>query len=272
MCSILYRLGGSLTLEEQWEDVYALIAAASLEGGADPAAMLVGDPITLLCSLTAQRDDGAAFDAEVIRAEDALCLMRVGISRKDGLLSAGEARRVLDATTNSPDASSLLRDLAQKAQTASDMRAFEGMPNAYRRPFIDALQRAVDGIPGLGVEGAAAGLYLLCPHACLPLSGRTREFLVSPDGLGIAEEDLPTTGRDYLDLLCFLHVEMAESRLPYVDASQLAGAAQEGRTVREGLVSRDRADLIARRIRPALERLYPRDPERVDEECRRLGS
>ena len=53
---------------------------------------------------------------------------------------------------------------------------------------------------------------------------------------------------------------------------QLAGAAQEGRTVREGLVSRDRADLIARRIRPALERLYPRDPERVDEECRRLGS
>ena len=64
---------------------------------------------------------------------------------------------------------------------------------------------------------------------------------------------------------------LTECSLPYVDASQLAGAAQEGRTVREGLVSRDRADLIARRIRPALERLYPRDPERVDEECRRLG-
>ena len=262
--------GGNMTIEEQWEDVYGLIAAASLGDGADASAARVQDPITLLCRLTSQQDDGDRFDAEVARAEDALGLMRVGVSRKDGLLSAGEARGVVDATETCAEAPAHLRDLAQKAQTASDMRSFEGMPNAYRRPFMDALQHALDGVSGLGIEGAAAGLYLLCPHTYIPLSGRTRAFLVSPDGLGIEEQDLPTTARDYLDLLCFLHVEMAEARLPYVDAVQLVRAAQEGRTVRDGLASRDRADLIARRVRPALERLYPRDPARVDEECRRL--
>lgn len=259
-----------MALEEQWEDVYGMIAAAALEDGAQPCISLGHDPISLLCSLTAQQDDGERFDAAVRVAEDAFGRMHVTVSRKGGLLSAGVARRVLDAAEECPEASRLLSDLAQASQAAADMRAFEGMPNAYRRPFADALQHALEGIPGLGIGGASTGLYLLCPCTYIPLSGRTRGFLVSPDGIGIAEEDLTTTARDYLDLLCFLHVEMAESRLPYEDASQLVRAVQEGRTLREGLASRDRSELIARRIRPALERLYPRDLARVDEECRRL--
>ena len=71
------------------------------------------------------------------------------------------------------------------------------------------------------------------------------------------------------NLLQFMLGEMSESRLPFSNPLQLVHAAETGVPLARGLAPVDREELVERRLRPILERLYPRDQSRVDEECDR---
>lgn len=163
-----------------------------------------------------------------------------------------------------------LWSLADAAASAADAHAFGMVPNVMRREFANALQAVLDlGRPQASLSRLSGALYLLRPRTYLPLTGCADAYLRSPDGLGVDPDDLPETAADYLDLLQFMLGEMSESRLPFSNPLQLVHAAETGVPLARGLAPVDREELVERRLRPILERLYPRDQSRVDEECDR---
>lgn len=166
------------------------------------------------------------------------------------------------------DMDSLLEALDSAASGCADMGGLGRLPSPYRRLFVDALQEALDA----GADLAAVSLRLaeLRPEDFLVLAEPVRGLLISTDGLGIDESDLPADAMEYLSLVVFLRSEMDEGNLPYRDFAEMTRAAGEGRTLAQGLCSEDRERLVRTRIEPLLRRLWPRDPERVEAEVARL--
>lgn len=166
------------------------------------------------------------------------------------------------------DMDALLETLDSAATDCADMGGLGGMPSPVRRPFVDALQAALDA--GADLAEVTERLYGLRPKAFLVLEEPVRGFLVSSDGLGIDESDLPADAMEYLSLVVFLRGEMDEGNLPYRDFAELTRAAEQGRALAQGLCDEDRERLVRMRIEPLLRRLWPRDPKRVEAEVERL--
>lgn len=166
------------------------------------------------------------------------------------------------------DMDALLKGLDAVAIDCADMGGLGRLPSPLRRPFVDALQAALEA--GAELAEITVRLYELRPEAFLVLADPVRGFLVSQDGLGIDESDLPVDAMDYLSLLVFLRGEMDEGRLPYRDFAEMTRAAGEGRTLAQGLCRSDRERLVRMRIEPALRRLFPCDPDCVEAEVARL--
>ena len=162
----------------------------------------------------------------------------------------------------------LMEELERAALECADMGGFGVLPSPYRRAFVDALQAALD--IGAGLAEVTERLYGLRPEAFLVLEEPVRGFLVSSDGLGIDESDLPADAMEYLSLVVFLRGEMDEGNLPYRDFAELTRAAEQGRALAQGLCDEDRERLVRMRIEPLLRRLWPRDPKRVEAEVERL--
>lgn len=158
--------------------------------------------------------------------------------------------------------------LVEAALTCADMGGLGGLPSPLRRPFVDALQDELDA--GADLATITLRLSELRPEDFLVLAEPLRGFLVSTDGLGIDEADLPTDAMEFLSLVVFLRGEMDEGNLPYRDFSEMGRAAGEGRSLADGLSSADRERLVRTHIEPLLRCLWPRDPERVAGEVKRL--
>lgn len=224
------------------------------------------DPLSFVSCLMAIEDDGAR-DQALASVQEAFGLWVCEELDYSGLLRPTGKPWLFEQATD--EALETLASLADKAAVAADTHAFGIMPNVQRLEFLDALESALS-IGGANLVAISAALYLMRPDTYLPLEGYVNDFLTDTEGLGIAPVDLPTTARDYLELLIFLTKGMQGGSLPYQDVAQLVRAAEEGRTLAQGLTMRDRKALVNRAARPMLKRLYPQDPERVESEVARL--
>ena len=159
-------------------------------------------------------------------------------------------------------------ELTEAACELADLGGLGQLPHPARRAFVDALQAALDA--GERLATLSAALAAERPRDLLSLDEPVRAFLTSPEGLGIEDADLPADAMEYLALVVFLRGEMAEGKLPYRTFDELSRAAQEGRTLAEGLAQEDRERLVRTKIAPELRRLWPRDEQRVAAEVARL--
>ena len=250
-------------------ELVGLLAEVGRAGGVDLGLTCDAmDPLSFASCVARTR--GGDLDA----ANECLC-GRLGLFVRSGLDGSGMVALDGDPCLfdqGAPDDSLVdgLWSLADTAASAADAHAFGMVPNVERREFANALQAVLDlGCPQASLSRLSCALYLLRPRTYLPLFGCAGAYLRSPNGLGIDPGDLPETATDYLDLLQFILGEMSESRLPFSNPLQLVRAAEAGVPLARGLAPIDREELVERRLRPILERLYPRDQSRVDGECDR---
>ena len=245
-------------------ELVAVLAAAEDEGSAQPAPALEAlDPFTFLAWLAAAPDAAAALSA----AGRAL-----GMPFGVGDLAGFEALPGSPRFAAGPEQAEALWELFERALDAADAGRLSGVPTGSERTELLHAFQAVEALsaPALSLARLSCVLAQVAPRDYPSLLGATGAFLRSPDGLAIAEEDIPATGLEYLSLIAFLDEEMAAARLPYRDFLEMVRAAAEGRTLSQGLATTDRRALVVLRIEPELRRLWPRDEARVAAEVARL--
>ena len=243
-------------------ELAAVLAAAEDAASAPPTPEAL-DPFTFLARLAAAPDAAAALSA----AGRAL-----GMPFGVGDLAGFEALPGSPRFAAGPEQAEALWELFERALDAADAGRLSGVPTGSERTELLHAFQAVEALrsPALSLARLSCVLAQVAPRDYPSLVGATGAFLQSPDGLAIAEEDIPTTGLEYLSLIAFLDEEMEAARLPYRDFLEMARAAAEGRTLAQGLATTDRRALVAARIEPELRRLWPRDEARVAAEVRRL--
>ena len=221
------------------------------------------DPFTFLARLADTPDAAASFSA----AGRAL-----GMPFGVGDLAGFEALPGSPRFAADPEEADALWELFERALDAADAGRLSGVPTGSERTELLHAFQAVETFrsPALSLARISCVLAQVAPRDYPSLVGATGTFLRSPDGLAIAEEDIPATGLEYLSLIAFLDDEMAAARLPYRDFLEMARAAGEGRALAQGLSAADRRALVAQRIEPELRRLWPRDEARVAAELERL--
>lgn len=233
----------------------------------------VRDPLAFLAALVMLGGEDTSMVSRVVAAA---CEV-LGIPSQDvaclGLLAPTEEARSAASLLDE----GALWDLFSEALSAADAGALRNTPFAghQRRALSDRLEAAIapaaeQGRAREALAYLSATLYLARPRDFLSLDGAMHDFLTSPDGLGIAEDELPATPTDYLGLVQFLAGEMESGSLPYRDFAQMGRAAAVRLPVAHGLFAADREELVRTTIRPELVRLWPRDQELVDAECMRL--
>ena len=221
------------------------------------------DPFTFLARIAAAPDAAAALSA----AGRAL-----GMPFGVGELAAFGALPGDPRFARTADEAEALWELFERALDAADAGRLSGVPTGSERTRLLHAFEAVEAFhaPALSLARLSCVLAQVAPRDYPSLMGATGAFLRSPDGLAIAEEDIPASGLEYLSLIDFLDGEMEAAHLPYRDFLEMSRAAAEGRTLAQGLAASDRRALVAARIEPELRRLWPRDEARVAAEAERL--
>lgn len=257
-----------------------LLSSAREAAGLPPlgADAEVHDPLTFLSELALivqGSDPGAAHEAFASVAEGLSIRWHVPDSF-DGLFAPrAPARSVMrDALASGRLEPGRLWDLCDAACDIADAGGLKSSPfgGLSRREFADGLERTIQATSG--AEEALAFLstafFLARPESFLAMDGPVRDLLLADDGLGIEEDDLPTSAMGYVGLVQFLEGEMELAHLPYEDFAQLSHAACLGLPLACGLAPLDRERLVSRGIRPQLARLWPRDEVRIEAECARM--
>lgn len=226
--------------------------------------LLSEDPLSLVMRV-ASLPTSEAMMAEIVRLQEAFEAYIV----IDEFDLAGFIPTACPPPQLNTNSRMLMWKLADRAVVAADGQALGYMPSEKRLEFVRALG---DVLKAVGVESlpwVTHGLYLLRPQSFLSLDVTMRSFVTSSYGLGIDDSSLPATAVDYLKLLMSLSSQMEYAELPYIDFLQMARAAQQGRTLEQGLTPEDRS-VVVKRLRRTFARLYPCDEARVEAELARL--
>jgi hypothetical protein len=238
----------------------------------------VRDPLTFLSELALVAQAGGA---DAAREAFSSVAEELGIrwhvpDAFDGLFAPCDSARsaMRDALASGRLEPGRLWDLCDAACDIADAGGLKSSPfgGVARREFADALERAIQATTDAAEALAflSTAFFLARPESFLAMDGPVRDLLLSTDGLGIEEDDLPASAMGYVGLVQFLAGEMELAHLPYEDFAQLSHAACLGLPLAAGLAPLDRERLVSRDIRPQLARIWPQDEARVEAECARL--